>query len=107
MSSISDMENKLSTVDLQEKQMLSKKLDKAKIKKMPFWKRIQQEGQERELKQTYDTQKWAFERIMKKDNDGRAVSDWFDEFILFWTDFLKGEVPSANVYLKRKTYKFS
>jgi len=71
-----------------------------KFDKMPFWKRIQQEGYEEVLERVEDTQKWTMESICKKDKIYK--DDWKDEFCLFWDGFLKGEYKSINQYLKRK-----
>lgn len=75
--------------------------------KLPFWQRIQKEPFKLQLEQCYETQKWTFEKILKKDNNRRLPKDWEDEFALFWVGFLKGEYKSINHYLKRKNVKAS
>ena len=81
-----------------KKDNLTKLDELRRISKLPFHTRIQERGQEDTLKLIYDNQRWAFERLCKKDKIHKE--DWQKEFIIFWCGFLKGEYKSINKYLR-------
>ena len=103
MADISEMEQRLSILEKRNALAIEKEQELNRIAKLPFYKRIQAEGFEEMLKQTEETQKHSFEKICKREEIHKK--DWYDEFILFWTGFLKGEFKSINQYLKRKNLK--
>lgn len=76
----------------------------ARANKIPFHLEIQLKKNKVTLRRVERTQKWTFEKILRKDNNRKLPDDWKDEFCLFWAGFLKGEYKSINQYLRRLNY---
>lgn len=105
MQSDEDILERLEQIRMIDQSAEARLKEAQRLSKMPFHLRIQEKGMEDSLVQTYDTQEWAFEKIVRKHYKELWVGKWKDEFCLFWAGFLKGEYKSINQYLKRKNFK--
>ena len=68
-----------------------------RLLQMPFHKRIQEKGQEKELKRTEFVQQDAMRKLIKKGDELKHLKDEeIHLFAEFWAEFLKGKIVSIN-----------
>jgi hypothetical protein len=90
-------EERITQLEEQQKQ-----IEVARANKPPYYLELQLKKNKQRLQRMDRMQKETFKSICKK--DGIHKTDWYDEFILYWTGFLKGEYKSINQYLQRKNF---
>lgn len=88
------VDERLAILEKQEAEIAKIRADKP-----PYYLELQLKKNIGRLKRVEAMQKEAFANICK-----RGYNEQSDEFPLFFTAFLKGEVKSINEYLKRKNF---
>ena len=103
MDELEELRIELNKKRIEQEALLKEAERLNKLKEMPFYLRIQTEGNIEQLKRVEETLKWAMELGIKK-HYPKLKGQEQELFAEFFTEFLEGKCKSINDFMNKSNY---